>query len=118
MSITLLEKIKSDAIKGIPASVDDCIRLAGCVPLNNGEFLDAEAQRNLDAICDAADEVRLPWRGIPSTHVRLSTAVRGVAPRIASGVRRRLPTIQGAVNMISSMNRSILTWSTATVPGV
>ena len=34
MSITLLEKIKSDAIKGIPASVDDCIRLAGCVPLN------------------------------------------------------------------------------------
>ncbi len=63
MSITLLEKIKSDAIKGIPASVDDCIRLAGCVPLNNGEFLDAEAQRNLDAICDAADEVRRALEG-------------------------------------------------------
>ncbi len=43
MSITLLEKIKSDAIKGIPASVDDCIRLAGCVPLNNGEFLDRKS---------------------------------------------------------------------------
>ena len=117
MSITLLEKIKSDAIKGIPASVDDCIRLAGCVPLNNGEFLDAEAQRNLDAICDAADEVRRALEGDTIDTCSIVNG-RGVAPRIASGVRRRLPTIQGAVNMISSMNRSILTWSTATVPGV
>lgn len=63
MSLTLLEKIKSDALKGVPASVDDCMELAGCVSIKEGGLPFAEAERNLNAICDAADEVRRALEG-------------------------------------------------------
>ena len=63
MSATLLEKIKADALKGIPASVDDCMALAESVSIKEGGLPFAEAERNLNAICDAADEVRRALEG-------------------------------------------------------
>lgn len=63
MSIKLLETVKSDALRGIPASIDDCMRLAECVSIKEGGLPFAEAERNLNAICDAADEVRRVLEG-------------------------------------------------------
>lgn len=63
MLTQLLENIKTEALKGVPASIDDCLRLAECVSSAEGETPSAEADCMLDAICDAADEVRRALEG-------------------------------------------------------
>lgn len=63
MPISLLEKIKSDALKGVAASIDDCMTLAECVSIREGGLPFSEVERNLNDICDAADEVRRALEG-------------------------------------------------------
>ncbi len=59
----LLERIKGEALAGKPASIDDCMELAAFTSIKEDGFLFAEAEANLNAICDAADEVRRTLTG-------------------------------------------------------
>lgn len=54
----LLNTIKAKALQGVPATIDECMALAEFVSIKEGGLPFAEAERNLNAICDAANEVR------------------------------------------------------------
>jgi len=54
----LLETIKNKALAGTPATVDECLALAEGASTKEGGLPFAEAERNLNAMCDAANDVR------------------------------------------------------------
>jgi len=54
---TLLARVRENALQGIPATVDDCMALAA-LSTEGDEVSAAEADEHLNALCDAADEVR------------------------------------------------------------
>lgn len=60
MNLTLLHKIKNQALAGEPATIDECLLLADSV---TGAATANEAEENLNLICDAADEVRTRHNG-------------------------------------------------------
>lgn len=59
----LLEKIKGEALAGKPATIDDCMTLAAFTSIKEDGLPFAEAEANLNAICDAANDVRKALTG-------------------------------------------------------
>lgn len=59
----LLERIKGEALAGKPATIDDCMALAAFTSIKEDGLPFAEAETNLNAICDAANEVRKALTG-------------------------------------------------------
>lgn len=55
---TLLEDITARAIAGQPAGIDECMLLAEGVSIKEGGLPFAEAEKNLNRLCDCADAVR------------------------------------------------------------
>lgn len=60
---TLLARVKENALKGIPATIDECMQLSEATSIKEGGLPFAEAERNLNAICNAADQVRQALAG-------------------------------------------------------
>lgn len=73
-----LDHIKAEALKGVPATIDQCMELAEMVSIKEGGLPFAEAERNLNAICDAADEVR---RALTGNRIDTCSIVNGRSGR-------------------------------------
>lgn len=59
----LLSNIKAAALKGNPATIDSCLKLAALTSADESGITPEEADRNLNALCDTADEVRRALTG-------------------------------------------------------
>ena len=59
----LLDRVKNKALKGEPATIDECMQLAEGTSIGEEGLPSEQAEQHLNALCDAADEVRQAHNG-------------------------------------------------------